>query len=111
MRLKRPNIQNGKRRDVTLLKSTLIARGAGEDRTIKMTMNGEKADLQLKYVQRHGVVELVHIHCLRHKESSDWRKTSGIPVEKFYKVSYKDGIYEIICKGCGRRWNSSGVTS
>jgi|SRR5208282_4169970 len=107
LRLRRPVRRDGKREDITILKSTVGE--TSEDRTIKRTIDGEKAALQIKWVVgSDGTIEIVHIHCMKDKPSSEWSKRSSLPVERFYEVSHKDDIWLIKCKICGRKWDSSG---
>lgn len=88
---------------VTTAKTTV--HGDSEDRTIRRTVDGERASLQLKIVKSG---KLVHVHCMNCKELSEWGKASGAPIEKFYEVSKANGTWTIDCKKCGRRWSSTG---
>ena len=107
IRVIRP-IKKGNRKRLTILKSHV---GDDEEhRTIKVTLDGEEADLQVKWIKSFDSVEVVHLHCLKHKESSEWGKASGIALERFYKVTQTEtkNVLEIMCRGCGRRWITSG---
>lgn len=88
---------------VTTTKTTVFR--DAEDRTIRRTIDGERASLQLKMVKSG---QLVHIHCMNCKNSSEWGKASGAHVEKFYDLSKANGIWTIRCKNCARRWSSAG---
>jgi hypothetical protein len=71
---------------------------------VQRTIQGEAADLEIKAIRgSDGRVELVHIHCMKDHESSDWYKSSGLPVERFYDVSMT-----IRCKKCGKIWDAGG---
>jgi hypothetical protein len=109
IRVMRPVKRDGHRRVITILKSSTGE--SVEERTIKRTIDGEKACLQIKWVTgSDGINEPVHIDCEKHKPSTEfeWRRGLGIPVERFYEVSENSGIWLIKCKTCGRKWDSSG---
>ena len=110
LRVRRPAVRDGKEVKITTVKTT--ATDDDDSRTVKRTIDGERADLQLKSIKHSdGAIEFVHIHCMRDKETSDWRKTSGLPIEKFYEVTQKAATsWEIRCKTCGGRWSSAGET-
>lgn len=109
LRVKHPVLRNGEELRITTLKTTVT--DAEENRTVKMTVDGERADLQLKWVKHSdGTFEFVHLHCMKDWESSNWSKTSGSPKEEFYDVTQKSGTWIVRCKKCGRRWSSAGNT-
>ncbi len=90
----------------TIVKTTV--NGGVEARTVKTTLDGERADLQLMWVRdSNGVPKFVHIHCMKDKGSSEWSKTSGQPISQFYTVTQK-GVtsWKVTCNKCGRKWES-----
>ena len=107
IRVKNPKPVNGKKRLVTSVKTTIS--GDVQETTLKRTIDGEHADLQLKFInQPNGEVSYVHIHCQKDKQSSGWGKASGPAVETFYDI-FKDNNAQIIrCKICKRKWNTAG---
>ncbi len=106
IRVTHPVKRVGKELRVTTLKSHVDDRE--ENRTLKRTVDGEKAQLQVKWIKRPNGIEIVHMHCLTDKKSSEWGKSSGVPLDKFYNLIQKDAVWEITCKKCHRRWNTSG---
>jgi len=108
MRAKKSVKRDGKKLKVTILKTHVDNRE--EERTIKRTIDGEKADLQVKWVKHSDGIEIVHIHCMRDKKSNEWGRASGTPVEKSYHLVQKNTTWEITCKKCGRKWNTGGST-
>lgn len=109
LRVAHPVKRNGKELMITTLKSH--ADDKEEARTIKRTIDGEKAALQVKWTKHQNELEMVHIHCLTDKESSEWGKSSGLPIESLYDLTQQDGGWKITCKKCGRTWNTSGSDS
>jgi cell division inhibitor SulA len=106
-RVKRHKRINGNDVMVTVMRSAVVGNIA--QATVMRTTDGEQADLQLRYIMRKsGKVEFLHIHCLKDKQSTEWRKESGLPSEKFYEIS-QDDTWFIVCKRCKRTWNSSGL--
>ncbi len=74
-----------------------------EDRTVRRTINGERADLQVKYVA--GTI--VHVHCMKCHQSNEWKRSSGLPISSKFDVSgVSPGIQRIRCKRCNREWRS-----
>jgi len=110
IRIQNPKRVNGKNMNVTTVKADID--GIDDDvhnTTIKRTVEGESADLQIKFkVEKDGGVELLHVHCLRDKELSEWSKSSELPIETFYDGSQNNGSQIIRCKACGRRWSTTG---
>ena len=80
-------------------------KGIEEDRMVRCDINGRKADLELKWVKG----QLVHVHCMKDHEANEWGRKSGKPVEKFFEMNKKNGVWHIRCKGCGTRWTSAGL--
>jgi hypothetical protein len=110
IRVKNPKPVNGKKRLVTTVKTTIS--GNAQETTVKRTINGEHADLQLKFINRpKGKVEYLHIHCQKDKQSSKWGKASGLPIEKFYDIFQDNNSQIIRCKICRRKWSSGGWTA
>jgi hypothetical protein len=109
LRVKHHVARSGKELDRTTLKTTIT--DAEEDRTIKMTIDGEMADLQLKWI-RHSddTLEFVHIHCMKDWEASNWSKTSGLAIEQFYELKQNEDTWLVRCRTCGRTWSSAGTT-
>jgi hypothetical protein len=101
---------NGKDMKVTTVKAATDDTGGDvQNTTIKRTVEGESADLQIKFkVEEDGRVELLHVHCLSDKERSEWRKSSELPIETFYDISQDNGSQIIRCKACERRWSTVG---
>ena len=95
---------------MTIAKTTVNDRE--EARTVKSTIDDERADLQLKWVRKSdGTLIFVHIHCMKDKGSSEWSRTSGQPISRFYTLTQKEGTsWEVKCNTCGRKWNSAGST-
>ena len=107
LRTTEPATISGKRFQVTKLKTDIV--GTEDSRTIKRTIKGESADLQLKFVRNaDGVAELVHTHCQKDKIKSEWSRTMGVPLDQFYTVTSSEPSFLITCKVCGRTWNSGG---
>jgi hypothetical protein len=107
LRVQNPKAVNGKKMFVTTVKTAVI--GNVQETTLKRTIDGEHADLQLKFIlHADGRVEYLHIHCLKDKELSFWGKASELPIEKLYDVSQGDRSQIIRCKICNRAWSSSG---
>ena len=79
------------------------------DTTIQRTVDGEAADLQLKFrIGKDGTVDYLHIHCQKDYQSSPWGKANGLPIDRSYEISNDDGSHIIRCKTCGIRWGSTG---
>lgn len=109
LRAKHSVLRNGEELRITTLKTTVT--DAEESKTVKRTIDGEKADLQLKWVKHSdGTFEFVHLHCMKDWESSNWSKTFGFPIEELYDVTQASGTWIVRCKKCGRRWSSAGDT-
>lgn len=107
IRIQNPQYVNGKKMNVTTVKAGID--GNVQETTIKRTMEGESADIQIKLrTDKDGRVELVHVHCQKDKEYASWGKASRLPIEKFFDISQDDGASIIRCKACGRRWSSIG---
>ena len=107
IRVKNPKPANGKETLVTSLKTTIS--GNVQETTVKRTIDGEHADLQLKFInQPNGKVEYLHIHCQKDKQSSEWGQASGLPIKKFYDISQDNNSQIIRCKVCGRKWSTAG---
>jgi hypothetical protein len=87
-----------------------MVNGREEDRTVKRTIDGERADLQLKWAREYnGNLTFVHIHCMKDKGSSEWSRTSWQPMSRLYTVTQKgDTSWDVLCNICGRKWNSGG---
>jgi hypothetical protein len=106
IRVRRPVVRDNKKETITILKSH--ADDEKEERTIKRTIKGEKAALQVKWIKHPNEVEFVHVHCESDKESTAWGKASEVPIEKFYVVTQLGtSEWEIICKKCGRKWSTA----
>ena len=107
IRIQNPKRVNGKNMNVTTVKA-----GIDDDvhnTTIKRTVEGEPADIQIKFkVEKDGGVQFLHVHCQHDKEPSEWSKSSGLPIETFYDVSQDNGSQIIRCKVCGKRWSTAG---
>jgi hypothetical protein len=114
LRVQAPAVRGGKQVMVTTVKTTVTDQY--DSRTVTRTIDGESADLQLKWLKHpDGTLEFWHIHCQSRtppcKGKSRWSKISGLPIEKFYEVTQKAPTSWIIrCKTCGRRWSSAGET-
>ena len=107
IRIQNPKRVNGKNMNVTTVKAGID--DDVHDTTIKRTIEGESADLQIKFkAGKDGGIEVLHVHCQHDKEPSEWSKSSGLPIETFYDVSLDNGSQIIRCKACGRRWSSVG---
>jgi|SRR5208282_4744469 len=105
IRVKHPTTRNDEEVMITTLKSHVD--DTVEERTIKRTVNEEKADLQVKWIKHSN--EIVHMHCMKDKKSNEWGKASRLPVENFYRISRKETEIEITCNKCGRTWNTAGL--
>jgi len=107
IRVKNPKLVNGKKRLVTTVKST--SSGNVQETTIKRTIDGEHADLQLKFInQPNGKVEYLHIHCQKDKQLSEWGRASGVLSKKFYDILQDNESQIIRCKTCKRKWSNAG---
>jgi hypothetical protein len=110
VRVKNPKVINGKKELVTTVKTRVT--GQAQETTLKRTVNGEHADLQLKFINHpDGTVEYLHIHCQKDKESSSWGKSSGELIERFYEFSQEKDSQIIRCKRCKRAWPFEGWKS
>jgi len=107
LRVKNPKTINGKKELVTTVKTTVLKNV--QETTLKRTLDGEHADLQLKFINNpDGKVEYVHVHCQKDYDLSPWGKSSGEPLEKFYEFSQENGLQIVRCKICMRAWPISG---
>jgi hypothetical protein len=107
IRVKNPKTIKGKNEFVTTVKTSV--KGTVQETTLKRTIDGEKADLQLKFINHpDGTVEYVHIHCQTDYESSRWGKASGRPLEELYEFFQGKGSQVIRCKKCKRVWPLAG---
>ena len=109
VRVKNPKVVKGKKTLVATKKGTV--RGNVEEAMVQRTIQGEAADLEIKTIRgSDGRVEFVHIHCMKCHESSNWCKSSGLPIERFYDVSKNDAALTmtICCKNCVRVWDAGG---
>ena len=107
LRATRPVERRGKKIKVTVVKTTVD--NEEEARTIKRTVDGESADLQIKWVKHpSGEFEIVHLHCMKDKERSAWNRTEKMLIDKVYDVTKNDGTWTIRCRTCGRVWKSGG---
>lgn len=95
-----PVLREGKRILVT------TAKGGPDGSTIKRTISGELAPLQIKSAKVSGeTFEIVHLHCLKDKEVSAYKRGSSKKLEDLYEVVT---VKRIRCKTCGREWFSDG---
>jgi len=107
IRVKNPKIINGKSELVTTVKTRV--KGTVQETTLKRTVDGQKADLQLKFINHpDGTVDYVHIHCQTDYESSPWGKATGRPLEELYEFFQEKDSQVIRCKKCGREWPLGG---
>jgi len=97
-----PKEIDGKVKQIVTVK--LETGDSGEDRTVKRTIKGERADLQIKYVVEGGQRIMVHLHCQKDKETNEWGRMSGKPMGDFYRI---DG-YIVQCLKCKREWDMRG---
>jgi hypothetical protein len=81
--------------------------GNEHDRTIKRTINGEAADLQIKFVLEGNHWNMVHVHCMKCKATSEWKRSSGQSLsDKYLCENIGNGIFKITCKSCWRVWRN-----
>lgn len=107
LRTTKPVVIDGKRFQISVLKTNVV--GLVEDRTVKRTVEGESADLQLKFVKNEkGTYELVHVHCLKDKDRSEWSRTMGVPLDRLYVVTRAQPSFLVTCRICHRTWSSGG---
>jgi hypothetical protein len=107
-RTRNPKEIDGKVLNVATLRAKTIE--DIHDTTIQRTIDGESADLQIKFkVNQRGEVELLHVHCEKDKTTSEWKRGTGSLIEDFYDISSDgNGASIFRCKACGRKWSSIG---
>lgn len=107
-RLRRPVIRKGKEMKLTILKTGVSDHE--EARTIRRTLDGERADLQIKWVKHPpGEFEIVHLHCMKDKSTSEWKRGGKVPLENLYETRKVNPTTLVVkCKSCRRQWNSGG---
>jgi hypothetical protein len=101
-----PAVRQGKRTLIVTAKGTSDADTFST--AIKRTISGESAELQIKSVRdSSGSIEIVHLHCLRDKATSAYKRGKAPKIEELYDIIQ---VLRIRCKICGREWFNDGFT-
>jgi hypothetical protein len=101
-----PVVIGGKRVLVTTAKGG--SDGAIWNGTIKRTIRGERAPLQIKSVAVSGRVVILHLHCLKDKRQSAYNRGTPPKLRDLYRITKVDGVRRIKCRICKRVWFNDG---
>jgi hypothetical protein len=99
VRVKRRALDKLRKSSPTVFKGTID--GNIETTMIKVTTSGEKADLEVKFIRHKLACEIIHLHCMKDHEISEYSRGKGPDAYKLYRIT--DGNL-IQCKACNRKW-------
>jgi len=92
----------GKKSQPTVFKGTI--NGQEETTMLKTTITGELADLEVRFIRQGFQWELLHVHCMKDHERSEFSRGKGMNFEELYEV--REGRL-LRCKTCNREWDLS----
>jgi hypothetical protein len=99
VRIKSRTEVKGKDASHTVYKATIVEHD--ESSMLKRTTSGELADLEVRYLRRGHSIEIVHLHCMKDHETSEYSRGKGMDLDKLYVIT-KNGLVQ--CKTCKRVW-------